>query len=101
MVDKAAYPALGAVSDQYRQNVLDAERDPEAFWLAQSRRLVWHNEPSHASRSAFTGDVRIAWSEDGRLNVAENCLDRYRLTQPDKAAGLWEGQGYRHRNVLT
>lgn len=101
MVDEAANPALGAVSDQYVQNVLEAERDPEAFWLAQARRLVWHSEPSHASRSDFTGDVRIAWYEDGRLNVAENCLDRYLLTQPDKAAVIWEGQEDGHRTVLT
>ncbi|MFT8862042.1 MAG: acetate--CoA ligase [Acetobacter fabarum] len=90
-----------AVSDRYLDQVQRAQRDPEAFWLSQARRLVWHKAPSHASRSDFNGDVRIDWYGDGQLNVAENCLDRHVLTQPDKAALIWEGQEDGQKLVLT
>lgn len=90
-----------AVSDRYLDQVQRAQRDPEAFWLSQARRLVWHKAPSHASRSDFNGDVRIDWYGDGQLNVAENCLDRHVLTQPDKAALIWEGQADGQKLVLT
>ncbi|CEF55168.1 acetyl-CoA synthetase [Acetobacter ghanensis] len=89
------------VSDRYLDQVQRAQRDPEAFWLSQARRLVWHQAPSHASRSDFGGDVRIAWYEDGQLNVAENCLDRHVLNQPDKTALIWEGQEDGQRVELT
>ncbi|WP_408744635.1 acetate--CoA ligase [Acetobacter fabarum] len=89
------------VSDRYLDQVQRAQRDPEAFWLSQARRLVWHKAPSHASRSDFNGDVRIDWYGDGQLNVAENCLDRHVLTQPDKAALIWEGQEAGQKQVLT
>ncbi len=89
------------VSDRYVEQVQRAQRDPEAFWLSQARRLVWHKAPSHASRSDFGGDVRVAWYEDGQLNVAQNCLDRHVLTQPDKPALIWEGQEDGQRLVLT
>jgi acetyl-CoA synthetase len=36
-------------------------------------------------------DFRIKWYEDGRLNVAYNCLDRHLGKRGDKMAILWEG----------
>ncbi|WP_146802561.1 acetate--CoA ligase [Acetobacter syzygii] len=93
--------AEAAVSDRYLDQVQRAQRDPEHFWLSQARRLVWHKTPSQACRSDFGGDVRIAWYEDGQLNVAENCLDRHVLNQPDKVALIWEGQEAGQKEVLT
>ena len=101
MEDKVPCTTETGVSDRYLDQVQRAQRDPEAFWLSQARRLVWHKAPSHASRSDFGGDVRIAWYGDGQLNVAENCLDRHVLTQPDKAALIWEGQEDGQKLVLT
>ncbi|ARW09601.1 acetate--CoA ligase [Acetobacter ascendens] len=101
MVD-AFFPATdNPVSDRYQDLVQRAQRDPEEFWLAQAQRLAWHTQPMHASRSDFTGDVRISWYEDGRLNAAENCLDRHVLYQPDNAALIWQGQEDGHREVLS
>ena len=45
--------------------------------------------------------MQISWYADGQLNVSENCLDRHVLTQPDKAALIWEGQEKGQREVLT
>ncbi|KAA8385309.1 acetate--CoA ligase [Acetobacter sp. DmW_136] len=101
MVD-AFFPATdNPVSDRYQDLVQRAQRDPEEFWLAQAQRLAWHTQPMQASRSDFTGDVRISWYEDGRLNAAENCLDRHVLYQPDNAALIWQGQEDGHREVLS
>lgn len=62
----------GLTAGQYKDMVLKAGQEPEAFWLEQARKLVWHVPPQQASRSDFTGDVRVDWFSDGSLNVSEN-----------------------------
>jgi acetyl-CoA synthetase len=60
----------------------EAAADPIAFWAKQAReRLTW--------RTPFTKTLEwnlpfAEWFSDGRLNVAENCIDRH------VAAGLGE-----------
>ena len=60
----------------------EAAVDPVAFWAKQAReRLTW--------RTPFTKTLEwnlpfAEWFSDGRLNVAENCIDRH------VAAGLGE-----------
>src|SRR5687767_5862225 len=64
--------------------------DPEAFWAAEAKTLQWTRpwdkvlewKPPHAK-----------WFVGGKLNVAENCLDRHLTTaRRNKAALIWEGE---------
>ncbi len=91
----------GLTAGQYKDMVLKAGQEPEAFWLEQARKLVWHVPPQQASRSDFTGDVRVDWFSDGFLNVSENCLDRHVRSQPDKLALIWQGQDEDQKESLT
>ena len=68
-----------------------AQADPQAFWLAQSKRLDWTTAPTIAQRGGFDGDARVTWYEDGALNVAANCLDRHLAERGDQVAIIWEG----------
>jgi acetyl-CoA synthetase len=78
---EAAYKRL------YRESV----NFPERFWARQAKEhLTW--------RKPFTKVLswklpHAKWFEDGRLSVAENCLDRH-LTGPraNKAAIVFEGE---------
>jgi acetyl-CoA synthetase len=75
-------------------------RDPEGFWREEGKRLHW-SKPYRKVRSAsFSGDVRIRWYEDGRLNVSYNCIDRHLATGADRTAILWEGDSPKeHRHI--
>ena len=77
------YPAPAAFAAQ--ANVTEeaygrAEADPVAFWEAAAARLDWAR-PWHTAHEwdAPVGDAVPAagWFLGGRLNVAENCVDRH------------------------
>jgi acetyl-CoA synthetase len=67
-----------------------AKSDPESYWARWAEELRWSRKwdrvlewkPPHAK-----------WFTGGRLNVADNCLDRH-LEGPrrNKAALIWEGE---------
>ncbi len=68
----------------------DARRNPVAFWEKQARALRWMKP----WRKAVEWTLPYAkWFVGGKLNVADNCLDRH-LTGPrrNKAAIIWEGE---------
>ena len=68
------------------------DRDPEAYWLEEAKRLDWYTIPTKANRSSFDeADFGIRWFEDGELNVTVNCLDRHLDTRGDKTAIVFEG----------
>jgi len=74
-----------------------ADRDPEAFWAALAKELVW----SRPWRKVLVWDPPHArWFVGGRLNASANCLDRH-LSTPlrNKAAILWEGEPGDHRTL--
>ncbi|HEX7349436.1 acetate--CoA ligase [Brachybacterium sp.] len=80
-----------------------ASADPTAFWEAAARRLDWA-EPWHTaleweppSTDPATGALSVPaarWFVGGRLNVAENCVDRHvRAGNGTKVALHFEGEG--------
>jgi acetyl-CoA synthetase len=65
--------------------------DPHGFWLEQSRRLTWITPPTRTDESSFAeADFGVKWFADGRLNVAENCIDRHLASRGDAMAIIWE-----------
>ncbi len=76
----------------YSERYADSLEDPEAFWGRIGKRLSWSHLYSKVKNVSFREqDFRIRWYEDGRLNVAYNCLDRHLPKRGDKTALLWEG----------
>jgi len=72
---------------RYQQSV----EDPSKYWgdLAKSN-IDWFRPYDEVMSGGMkTGDV--AWFRNGKLNVTNNCVDRWAKTQPDKVAILWEG----------
>jgi acetyl-CoA synthetase len=67
-----------------------AERDPEAFWAEQARRLDWFTP----WQSVLEWNAPwVKWFAGGKLNVAHNCVDRHaRSARRNKAAIIWEGE---------
>jgi len=84
--------AAGATGLPYAVRYAESIRDPEAFWGRIGKRLTWSHPYSKVKDVSFQEqDFRIKWYEDGRLNVAYNCLDRHLGKRGDKMAILWEG----------
>jgi acetyl-CoA synthetase len=77
---------------QVRSAAIDkqAARDPVAFWEKQARALRWIKP----WRKGLDWKLPYAkWFVGGKLNVADNCLDRHvEGPRRNKAALVWEGE---------
>ena len=76
---------------RYQEMYARSIEDPEGFWGEQAKRLDWAKAPTKIKDVNFDyGSVSIKWYEDGKLNVAENCIDRHLETRGDRTAIIWE-----------
>jgi len=64
------------------------ERD--RFWAEQAETLRWKKPFHQVVHEDFeAGDVR--WFTGGKINVCDNCVDRWAETAPDRVAIVYEG----------
>ncbi|AVV34582.1 acetate--CoA ligase [Cobetia sp. UIB-001] len=90
--DRERYQAM------YQQSV----EAPETFWAEQAQSLDWFDAPSVIRNTNFgPGDVDVRWFEDGKLNVAHNCLDRHLAERGDQVAIIWEGDDPNESQSIT
>ncbi len=70
----------------YRKSTLQ----PEVFWeeIAEEH-FVWKKRWNDVLKWDFK-KPEIKWFEGAKLNITENCIDRYLNNSPDKVAILWE-----------
>jgi len=80
---------------EYQQMWEKSINDPDAFWLEQAKSLTWFKEPTKSLKYVWdtkSRKIEHTWFEDGRLNVAYNCLDRHLGTPiAKKTALIWQG----------
>jgi acetyl-CoA synthetase len=83
---KARIPSMAAYRRMYQESI----DKPATFWAREAKELVWRKpwgkvldwKPPYAK-----------WFEGGKLNVAENCVDRHADgPRRNKAAIIWEGE---------
>ncbi|MBY0258804.1 acetate--CoA ligase [Methylobacterium sp.] len=91
-VDDAKYLAM------YQASV----SDPEAFWAEHGKRIDWMTPFTRVKCTSFEpGNIAIKWFEDGRTNVAHNCIDRHLATRGDQVAIIWEGDDPNESKHIT
>jgi acetyl-CoA synthetase len=91
-VDDAKYLAM------YQASV----SDPEAFWAEHGKRIDWMTPFTRVKDTSFEpGNIAIKWFEDGRTNVAHNCIDRHLATRGDQVAIIWEGDDPNESKHIT
>ncbi|HEU0190228.1 MAG TPA: acetate--CoA ligase [Mycobacterium sp.] len=77
-----------------------AEHDRLGFWADQARRLSWatpFTEVLDYSQAPFA-----RWFADGKLNVADNCVDRHvQDGHGDRVAIYWEGEPVGESRAIT
>jgi acetyl-CoA synthetase len=67
-----------------------AAKDPEGFWAEQAKNLDWFKP---WDRVLEWNAPWAKWFVGGKLNVADNCVDRHaRSARRNKAAIIWEGE---------
>lgn len=78
--------------------LLYSRQELELFWDAVVRVVGIHwFEPYVQTLDTSRGVEWAQWFVGGKLNITDNCVDRYRST--DKTAILWEGEDGRVRHV--
>jgi len=77
---------------KYREMYDRSVKDPDGFWMEQTKGLDWIKPPTKAGNWSFEpGNISIKWFEDGILNAAYNCIDRHLATRGDQVAIIFEG----------
>ena len=64
-------------------------KNPEKFWSEIANHFLWKKKWLKTLKFDFK-EPEVKWFEGGKLNITENCLDRYVQTNPDKIAVIFE-----------
>ncbi len=86
---------------EYQETCKRSIENPEQFWDEIADTFQWKQKWDKTLEWNFK-EPDIKWFLNGKLNITENCLDRYVLTQPDKPAIIWESNDVNEANrILT
>ena len=95
------YPyQINSLQDYHKQYKQSVDK-PEEFWANIAETFTWKKKWDKILTWNFK-DPEIKWFEGGKLNITENCLDRFLETQGDVPAIIWEpNDPEEHHRVLT
>lgn len=84
--------------DEYLELWKRADENPEVFWddLAQ-KNISWIKRYSRVlndDKAPF-----YSWFEGGKLNIADQCIDRHLKDKSDKIAIIWESESGGYKNI--
>ena len=75
--------------DEYNSLYNHSITNPEEFWSEVADSFVWKKKWSKVLEYDFS-KPKFEWFVDGKLNITENCLDRYVEINPEKTAIIFE-----------
>ena len=77
--------------EQYSKLYSESIDNTEKFWSEISKRIHWFKDWDNISNVDYS-KAKIKWFENGKLNVAYNCIDRHiESGHGDDIALIWEG----------
>ncbi|MFN8294942.1 MAG: acetate--CoA ligase [Chitinophagales bacterium] len=86
---------------EYQETYKRSIENPEQFWDEIADTFLWKQKWDKTLEWNFK-EPDVKWFLNGKLNITENCLDRYVITQPDKPAIIWESNDVNEANrILT
>ena len=83
------YPYQIKSLEEYNAAYKKSVEDPEKFWADIAENFTWKNKWDKVLEWNFK-EPKIKWFINGKLNITENCLDRWAESQPDTPAIIWE-----------
>ena len=75
--------------DDYNNLYNHSITNPEEFWAQVADSFLWKKKWSKVLKYDFS-KPKFEWFVDGKLNITENCLDRYVEINPEKTAIIFE-----------
>ena len=84
-----SYPYQIKSLQHYHEQYQKSIKDPTSFWSEIADNFVWHKKWDQVLNWNFS-EPKIEWFAGAKLNITENCLDRWAATQPNVPAIIWE-----------
>ena len=84
-----SYPYQIKSLEQYHKTYKESIENPEIFWSDIASHFRWKKKYEEILNWNFN-DPKVEWFKGAKLNITENCLDRWSETQPDATAIIWE-----------
>ena len=94
------YPYQVQSLEQYHTAYADSLRNPEGFWADVAQHFTWKKPWESVLEWNFT-EPAVTWFKGGKLNIAENCIDRHLPTHGDKPAFIWEPNNPEERTRIV
>jgi len=87
---------------EYKKMYAASIKDPDKFWAKEGKRIHWMKPFKKVKNTTFgPGNVSIKWFEDGKTNVAYNCIDRHLKKRGKQVAIIWEGDDPKDSKKIT
>ncbi len=83
------YPFQIKSLEQYHEVYNKSVTEPEQFWAGIAENFRWRKKWDKVLEWNFE-EPSVKWFLGGKLNITENCLDRWAEIQPDVPAIIWE-----------
>jgi acetyl-CoA synthetase len=83
------YPYQITSPEQYQQVYKESIENPVKFWGEIATFFRWKKKFDTVLDWNFK-EPKIEWFKGGKLNITENCIDRWAETQADTPAIIWE-----------
>lgn len=83
------YPYQILSKEDYDKAYQKSVEQPEEFWAEIAENFVWRKKWDRVLEWNFE-EPTVKWFQGGKLNITENCLDRWAKEKPDVAAIIWE-----------
>ncbi len=93
-----SYPYQLTSSEAYQNAYRNSVENPELFWADIAENFTWHKKWDSVLNWNFN-EPKVEWFVGGKLNITENCLDRWAATQPDTPAIIWEANDPNEKGV--
>ena len=84
-----SYPYQIRSLEEYHEVYKRSIEEPEEFWKDIASNFRWKKEFEQVLAWNFS-EPKIEWFKGGKLNITENCLDRWAEIQADTPALIWE-----------
>jgi acetyl-CoA synthetase len=84
-----SYPYQIKSLEQYQSDYKKSVDDPNGFWGRIAEHFVWRKKWDTVLEWNFT-EPKIEWFKGGKLNITENCIDRWLPEMAEKPAFIWE-----------
>lgn len=84
-----SYPYQIKSLEQYHEAYKTSVDNPEGFWADIAENFLWRKKWDKVLNWNFN-EPKVEWFGGGKLNITENCIDRWLPTMADKPAIIWE-----------